>query len=66
MDLNTWLAEEKGRSSALAERFGVSRSAVSQWKTNGVPLDYMKAVRDFTGGLVTLEELVPEAETKAA
>lgn len=67
MDLTAWLEEEKGRSAALAAHFGVTRSAVSQWKSNGVPLDYMKAVRDFTAGLVTLEEMVPEAaESKAA
>lgn len=60
MNLNAWLELEKGRSTALADHFGVSRSAVSQWKSNGVPLAYMKAVRDFTGGEVTLEEMVPE------
>lgn len=61
MDLTTWLEKEKGRAAALAERFGVSRSAVSQWKTNGVPVDYMKAVCEFTGGEVTLEALVPDS-----
>lgn len=69
MNLSVWLEEEKGRSAALATHFGVSRSAVSQWKSNGVPLDIMKAVRDFSGGNVTLEEMVPgseHAEAKAA
>lgn len=61
MNLNTWLEEEKGRSAALAAHFDVSASAVSQWKANGVPLDNMKAVRDFTGGVVTLDEMVPES-----
>lgn len=60
MMLNEWLAAEKGRSAALAAHFGVSPAAVSQWKSNGVPLAHMKAVRDFTGGAVTLEEMVPE------
>lgn len=59
MDLTTWL-KESGRASALAAHIGVSRAAVSQWKTNGVPLAHMKAVRDFTNGAVTLEEMVPE------
>ncbi len=59
MDLTSWLEAEKGRSVALAAHFEKSTSAVSQWKTNGVPLALMKAVRDFTGGVVTLEEMVP-------
>lgn len=67
MDLTTWLEAEKGRSRGLAEHFGRTPAAISQWKTNGVPVDLMKAVRDFTGGAVTLEELVPESPaTKAA
>lgn len=61
MNLTEWLEAEKGRSAALAEHFGVSRAAVSQWKSNGVPVDNMKAVRDFTGGVVTLDEMVPDA-----
>jgi len=60
MNLTKWLEAEKGRSAALADHFGVSPAAVSQWKTNGVPLRNMKAVCDFTGGAVTLDELVPE------
>ena len=38
MDLNTWLAAEKGRAAALAAHFDVTPAAVSQWKTNGVPV----------------------------
>ena len=49
MDLNTWLNEERGRMSAMAAHFGVTVSAVSQWRANGVPIDRMKAVRDYTG-----------------
>ncbi len=60
MNLTTWLEAEKGRSAALATRFNRSPSAISQWKTNGVPTDLMKAVRDFTGGAVTLEEMLPD------
>ena len=66
MDIATWLGQEKGRSAALAAHFGVSASAVSQWKTNGVPLAFMKRVRDYTNGEVTLDEMVPEAPEKAA
>jgi len=62
MDLATWLEAEPGRSASLAQHFGVTPAAVSQWKANGVPLQRMKAVRDFTGGAVTLDEMVPEAK----
>lgn len=60
MDLNTWLDAEKGRSAAMAAHFGRTRAAISQWRENGVPVGLMKSVRDFTGGEVTLEEMVPE------
>lgn len=65
MNLTTWLEAEKGRSTALATYFGVTPAAVSQWKTNGVPVANMKAVRDFTGGAVTLEEMVPDVADHA-
>jgi DNA-binding transcriptional regulator YdaS (Cro superfamily) len=60
MNLKDWLEDERGRSDALANHFRVSKAAVSQWKSNGVPVDKMKAVRDFTEGAVTLDEMVPE------
>lgn len=60
MDLKTWLESEKGRSASLAAHFGRTPAAISQWKGNGVPVDLMKAVREFTGGIVTLEEMVPD------
>ena len=69
MNIIDWLEAEKGRSTALANHFGRTPAAISQWKTNGVPVDLMKAVRDYTGGAVTLEEMIPESapiESKAA
>lgn len=60
MNLKSWLEAEKGRSAALAEHFSKTPAAISQWKTNGVPVALMRAVRDFTGGEVTLEDMVPE------
>jgi DNA-binding transcriptional regulator YdaS (Cro superfamily) len=60
MNLADWLGKERGRSEALASHIGVSKGAISQWKTNGVPVGHMKTVRDITGGAVTLEEMVPE------
>jgi DNA-binding transcriptional regulator YdaS (Cro superfamily) len=60
MNITDWLEAEKGRAAALAAHFGKTPAAVSQWKRNGVPLDLMKSIREFTGGAVTLEEMVPE------
>lgn len=66
MNLTDWLEAERGRSEALAKHFEVSKAAVSQWKTNGVPVDKMKAIREFTVGSVTLEEMVPEPKGTVA
>jgi DNA-binding transcriptional regulator YdaS (Cro superfamily) len=60
MNLNTWLEAEKGRLTALAAHFALTPSAVSQWKTNGVPRDKMRAVRDWTDGAVDLEDMLPD------
>jgi len=50
----------------MAEHFGVNKTAVFGWKVNGVPPDRMKAVREFTGGAVTLDDMVPEAKPATA
>jgi DNA-binding transcriptional regulator YdaS (Cro superfamily) len=65
MKLTDWLAAEKGRASVLAAHFGITASAVSQWKTNGVPPAQMKAVREFTDGAVTLDDMVPDKDHQA-
>lgn len=57
---NRWLDGEDGRAKKLATHFKRTLSAISQWRTTGVPVHHMKAVRDFTGGEVTLEEMVPD------
>lgn len=46
----------------MAQHFGLSQSAVSQWRSNGVPPARMKAVRDFTGGEVTLDDMLPDSQ----
>ena len=66
MNLNDWLDGDRGRLKAMAEHFGVTPSAVSQWRTNGVPPSRMKAVRDFTAGQVTLDDLLPEVMGRAS
>lgn len=65
MNLNEWLDKQPGRVVAMAARFGVSHSAVSQWRKNGVPLRHMPAVSDFTGGDVSLSELAQAGATAA-
>lgn len=61
MDISTWLDADRGRLKALAEHFGLTLSAVSQWRANGVPVGRMRAVRAFTAGQVTLEDMLPAA-----
>ena len=60
MNLISWLDADRGRLTALAWHFGLTQSAVSQWRSNGVPYQRMKAVRDYTAGAVTLEEMLPD------
>lgn len=65
MKLTTWLDADRGRLTAMASHFGLTQSAVSQWRANGIPPGRMKAVRDFTGNEVTLDEMLPDATTPA-
>ena len=64
MTLAQWLSEESGRTSAMALRFGITLSAVSQWRDNGVPVDRMADVSQITGGAVTIEDMVRERATR--
>jgi len=61
MKLNEWLDAETGRTKSLADLFGLTPSAVSQWRDNGIPPRRMLAIRDFTNGVVTVEEMLPAA-----
>ncbi len=61
MKLSSWLDEERGRAAALAAHFNVTLGAISQWRTNGVPRQRMRAVREFTGDKVTLDEMLPDS-----
>jgi hypothetical protein len=53
-----WLDGERGRPTLVAAHFGVSISAITQWRTNGVPVDRMLEVRALSGGAVSLDEMV--------
>jgi len=61
MKLSEWLDAERGRAESLAAHLHISKGAVSQWKTNGVPVMQMQAVREFSRGEVTFEDMVTEA-----
>jgi hypothetical protein len=58
MTFADWLDAERGRASEVAARFKVSISAVSQWRTNGVPTDNILEVHKLSDGAVSLEELL--------
>lgn len=54
----TWLEEERGRFSALAQHLGVTRGRISQMADDGVPVEYMPAVAKFTKNKVSIESMV--------
>jgi len=60
MNLSDWLNAERGRAAAIAAHFGLTQPAVTHWRTKGVPKKHMVAVRDFTGGEVSLEEMLSQ------
>lgn len=45
---------------ALAEAVGVKPMTVTQWFNRGLPAHRAKQISDATGGLVTMQELVPQ------
>ncbi len=58
MRLKHWLDAERGRYRALAATLGVTTGRVSQMARDGVPKAHLIAVRDFTGGEVSIEEML--------
>ena len=59
MKFTDWLDEERGRTKQVADHFGITQGAVSQWRADGVPLARMREVRDLSGGAVSLEDMLP-------
>lgn len=60
MNLKDWLSQGKGRHKALTRELRLSPGRITQMAQSGVPAKYMLAVRDFTDGVVTLEEMAEE------
>lgn len=65
MKFTEWLSQETGRATRVADHFGITLSAVSQWGDDGIPKDRMKEVCDFTGNEVALEDMLPSTPKKA-
>lgn len=58
MKFDKWLDQETGRTKALADYFGVTLGAITQWRTNGVPKNRMLDVHQISNGAVTFEEML--------
>lgn len=61
MNLHTWLKAESGRVTWLAERLGVTKGAVSQWRDNGVPMEHWPRIVELTDGQVDLTTMAEHA-----
>lgn len=59
MKFSEWLDAEKGRTKAVAEHYGRTLSAISQWRI-GVPQGRMLSLMEFTNNEVSLEEMLIE------
>jgi DNA-binding transcriptional regulator YdaS (Cro superfamily) len=59
MTLSEYLQKHSGAAKALAKKLGVSQAAVSYWRhgVRKIPVAHCLAIRDFTGGEVTLPEM---------
>lgn len=55
-------AEVAGSEKALADRLGVTKAAVWQWKQEGrkTPIEHCAAIERISGGAVTRRELRPD------
>ena len=58
MNISTWLDKERGRTKRMADHFGLSEGAITQWRANGVPVARMLEVLRITGGEVTLADML--------
>jgi hypothetical protein len=60
MKLKTWLDAERGRSAALAAHLALTAGRISQMAADGVPVKFMQVVSAFTGGEVSITDMVDE------
>jgi DNA-binding transcriptional regulator YdaS (Cro superfamily) len=62
MRLHAWLEDEAGRATRMAEMFGVTLSAVSQWRATGAPVKHLRRIVLETKGAVSLDDLLADIE----
>lgn len=58
MKLSEWLDAETGRATAMALHFRVQPPAITFWRDR-VPVKRMREVREYTGGAVGFEDMLP-------
>ena len=63
MDLHQWLdrPENNGKAAWLAAQVGRSKTAVSLWRDQGVPLPLIPRIAELTDGIVTVEAMLLHA-----
>jgi hypothetical protein len=63
MELHAWLdkPENKGKAAWLADQLGRSKTAVSLWRDEGVPLALIPQVVKLIGNEVTQDDLLRHA-----
>ena len=63
MELHQWLdqPENAGKAAWLADQLARSKTAVSLWRTEGVPMPLMKRVSQLTGGAVSVNAMLKHA-----
>ena len=64
MRLHDYLSAEPGRATAMAAHFGVGKAAISLWRSNGAPVDELRRIVEWTGGAVTVDELLQDIEDR--
>lgn len=65
MNLSDWLDLNPGKAAEMARHFKVTEAAIHHWRAR-VPTKRMRAVREFTCGEVSLEDMVPGACRQAS
>ena len=60
MELKTYLSQERGRASRLAEALRVTQVSVHGWAYGRVPADRCPDIERFTAGLVRCEDMRPD------
>jgi Putative antitoxin of bacterial toxin-antitoxin system, YdaS/YdaT len=60
MDFNTWIAAGHHRGAWLAQKLGVTRQAVHNWRIRGVPRKWQAQISRLSGRAVTVSQMRTE------